>query len=92
MLVGLEVVDAACYACYRAAMMPILERFGGAFECDFDIAKVRLGDDRINRVFMIGFPDRSTRERFFADADYRAVRERLFEPAVASVTVLGEFG
>jgi uncharacterized protein (DUF1330 family) len=92
MLVGLEVVDAAGYARYRAAMMPILVRFGGAFECDFEIAKVLRGDDRINRVFTIAFPDRPARERFFADTDYRAVRERFYEPAVASATVLAEFG
>lgn len=64
----------------------------GAFECNFEIAKVLLGDDRINHVFTIAFPDRSTRERFFADKGYLAVRERFYEPAVASATVLVELG
>jgi uncharacterized protein (DUF1330 family) len=92
MLMGLEVIDEAGYARYRTAMTSILERFGGAFEHDFEIAKVLRGDDRINRVFTIAFPDRSAREQFFADASYRAVRERFYEPAVASATLLAEFG
>lgn len=92
MLVGLEVTDERSYSRYRAAMTPILARFGGAFGCDFELAKVLLGDHRINRVFTISFPDRPTRERFFADTDYRAVRERFYEPAVAHAEVLAEFG
>lgn len=37
------------------------------------------------------FPDRAARERFFADAQHRAVRAELFEPAVAATFILGEF-
>jgi uncharacterized protein (DUF1330 family) len=92
MLMGLEIVDGGLYAQYRVAMRPILERFGGAFGSDFEVAKVLIGERRINRVFTISFPDRATRARFFADADYRAVRERFYEPAVGSATVLAEFG
>jgi len=92
MLVGLEVVDDTCYSRYRTAIAPILARHDGAFGCDFQVSKVLLGDDRINRVFTLSFPDRAARERFFADAEYQAVRERLFVPAVASKTSLGEFG
>lgn len=90
MLVGLEVTDEDSYARYRAAMMPILERYGGGFGCDFKVAKVLRGDGRINRVFTISFPDRRTRERFFADPNYLAARERFYVPAVASAMILNE--
>jgi uncharacterized protein (DUF1330 family) len=92
MLVGLEVTDEHSYTRYRAAMTPILAGFGGAFGCDFEVARVLLGDRRINRVFTISFPDRASREQFFADADYRAAREQFYAPAVAHAQILAEFG
>jgi uncharacterized protein (DUF1330 family) len=88
-LFGLEVTDDAGYTRYREAMTPILARFGGAFGCDFVVARVLLGPSpRINRVFTIAFPDAASRERFFADEAYRAVRKQWFEPSVAAVAVL----
>lgn len=90
LLMGLEVTDEASYAGYRARMTPILSSYGGAFGHDFVVARVLKGDARINRVFTLLFPDRATRERFFADARYRAARAELFEPAVGAVIVLGE--
>jgi uncharacterized protein (DUF1330 family) len=90
-LMGLEVLDEASYARYRAGMTPILESYGGAFGCDFVVSRVLKGDDRINRVFTIAFPDRATRERFFSDPRYLAVRRELFEPAVGAVIALAEF-
>lgn len=92
MLVGLEITDESSYTRYREAMTPILANFGGAFGCDFEVARVLLGNDRINRVFTISFPDRQTRERFFADPGYLAAREQFYAPAVASATIMAEFG
>ena len=84
-----RIVDAR----YRAGMTPILESYGGSFGCDFAVAKVLKGpSERVNRVFTIAFPDRATRDRFFADERYRAVRREHFEPAVAASFVLAEFG
>ena len=48
--------------------------------------------ERLNRVFTISFPDRMTRERFFANPRYREVRAEHFEPAVARAIVLAELG
>ncbi|WP_437532788.1 DUF1330 domain-containing protein [Sorangium sp. So ce726] len=90
LLVGLQVTDEASYARYRAGMTPILSSYGGAFGHDFVVSRVLKGDERINRVFTLLFPDRAARERFFADPQYCAVRAELFEPAVAAVFVLGE--
>ena len=92
-LMGLEVTDDASYARYRARMTPILESHGGSFGCDFVVAKVLKGpSERLNRVFTISFPDRMTRERFFANPRYREVRAEHFEPAVARAIVLAELG
>jgi len=90
-LFGLEVTDDAGYTQYRSAMVPILARHGGAFGCDFVVARVLKGPNtRINRVFTLTFPSSANRDRFFADAEYRSVRARWFEPAVGAVEVLAE--
>ena len=44
----------------------------------------------VNRFFVIRFPDRATRERFFDDAEYLEIKARLFEASVAGVTIVGE--
>lgn len=90
--VGLELRDEAGYARYRAAMMPLLERFGGRFDWDFRVSEVLRGPEgaRVDRVFALSFPHRGARERFFADPAYLEVRERHFAPAVGSVATLAE--
>jgi uncharacterized protein (DUF1330 family) len=93
MLVGLEVIDQDGYARYRAAMTPILERYGGRFGYDFVIAEVLRSEvaEPINRVFTLVFPDRATMAAFFEDPEYRGVRARHFESAVGHVTRIAEF-
>ncbi len=72
-------------------MAPILARHGGAFGCDFVVARVLKGPNtRINRVFTLTFPSSANRDRFFADEEYRSVRARWFEAAVGAVEVLAE--
>ncbi|MBM3785722.1 MAG: DUF1330 domain-containing protein [Acidobacteria bacterium] len=74
-------------------MTPLLTAIGGGFRYDFDVARVRqpAGDSDLNRVFVISFPDRAARERYFADPVYKEIRARLFEPAVARMAVLAEY-
>jgi uncharacterized protein (DUF1330 family) len=93
MTVGLLVTDPAMYAQYRREMRPLLERAGGAFRYDFDVARVLESEDgaEINRAFVIQFPDRSTKERFFADPRYLEIRRRLFEPSVKSAVRIAEY-
>jgi uncharacterized protein (DUF1330 family) len=93
MTVGLLVTDHAMYAQYRREMRPLLERAGGAFRYDFDVARVLESEDgaEINRAFVIQFPDRSTKERFFADPRYLEIRRRLFEPSVKSTVRIAEY-
>jgi uncharacterized protein (DUF1330 family) len=90
---GLEVRDDAEYARYRAAMRPILARYGGRFEHDFLIARVleSSASDRINRLFALSFPSAERRAAFYADPEYVRVRAQHYEPSVASAHRLALF-
>lgn len=92
-LVGLEVSDESSYQAYRDAMIPILTRYGGGFRYDFRVGEVLKSevDTKINRLFIIHFPDRAKKEAFFADPEYLTARKRFFEPAVSAVTILAEY-
>lgn len=94
MLIGLQVSDVAGYRRYREAMAPILRRYGGRFGYDFIVSEVLRSEVEapINRVFTLVFADEATRERFFSDPEYQAVRAEHFEPAVDSVTKIAEYG
>src|SRR5207245_9865258 len=89
-LFGLELTDDAGYTHYRSAMAPILARHGGAFGCDFVVARVLKGPNtRINRVFTLTFPSSANRDRFFADEEYRSVRAPWIGPAVGGCAEMG---
>jgi uncharacterized protein (DUF1330 family) len=92
-LVGLHVTDEASYQRYREHMTPILGRFGGSFRYDFRIAETLRSATAatITRLFVIAFPDATSKAGFFADPEYLAIRERYFAPAVAAVTILAEY-
>ncbi|SRR5579871_334957 len=91
--VGLEVVDEALYQQYREGMMPILIRYGGSFRYDFTVAKVLKSETPapINRLFVIAFKDKASHEAFFADPEYKKVREKFFNPSVRNSTVLATY-
>lgn len=94
MVVGLEVVDQASYARYRAEMRPLLEAAGGSFRYDFEVARTLSGEDEanINRLFVIRFPHESVRNAFFADPRYIEIRKRLFDPSVRRRVMVAEYG
>ena len=80
---------------------PILHGMGGRFVCDFRVSDVldvdvtrREGeaalDARINRVFVLGFPDESVKERFFGDAGYGEVKKEFFASSVGCVAAIFE--
>ena len=90
--IGLNVTDPQMYAEYRAGIAPLLEAAGARFRYDFEIARTLKSESQypINRVFVIHFPDRDSRDRFFADPNYRAIRARFFEPSVDGATTIAE--
>lgn len=89
-LVGLNVVDENEYTIYRERMLPILNRYGGNFVYDFDIANVRKSPlaHEVNRVFTIRFPNQAQREAFFSDEEYLQVRKQHFEPSVTHAAIM----
>ena len=93
MLVGLRVTDQDRYTAYRSEMRPLLAAAGGAFRFDCDVARVLQGDTEagVNRLFVIEFPSREAKEKFFADPRYVQIRSRLFLTAVASTSVIAEY-
>jgi len=92
-VMGLQVADDASYQRYRAETAPILRSYGGGFGYDFAVARVLASktSQPINRVFTLGFPDRASADRFFADPTYLAARRTWFEPAVTAVTMIASF-
>jgi uncharacterized protein (DUF1330 family) len=93
MVVALHVSDPELYAKYRAAMAPLLAARGGGFRYDFEVARsLRSASAHpINRVFTIHFATAADKDAFFADPEYRAIRARFFERAVAGTTILGSY-
>jgi len=89
---GLLVVDTAIYAQYRAEIAPLLRAEAAAFRFDFEIARTLKSeaDHEINRLFLLRFPDRAAKERFFTNPQYLEIRSRLFERAVRGMTILAE--
>ena len=93
MTVGLFVVDHERYAQYRAEIGPLLEAAGGRFRYDFEVARTLRSETshEINRLFVLTFPDRASKERFFTDSRYLEIRTRLFEKSVHGVAVIAEY-
>ena len=93
MTVGLFVADQEKYAQYRAEMTPLLEAAGGRFRYDFEVARTLKGETvgEINRLFLIRFPDRASKDRFFADSQYLEIRARLFDKAVSRRVTIAEY-
>ncbi len=91
--VGLCVTDPESYARYRAEITPLLEEAGAGFRYDLEVARNLKTDTfhDINRLFVLRFPDRASKERFFADDRYVEIRRRLFAPAVHGSTTLAEY-
>jgi uncharacterized protein (DUF1330 family) len=85
---GLQVDDAATYADYRAAMLPILARHEGEFMLDLWVSEVLKGPAPFNRVFTIRFPSELMMDAFFSHPEYLAARAKFFTRSVSRVTEL----
>ena len=92
-LVGMRITDEESYARYREHMTPILESMGGFFRYDMRVAELLKGDaeEPFNRLFIISFPDAATRDRFFGDERYQAVKREHFLGAVSSFTQIAAY-
>ena len=92
-LVGLHVHDNTEYDLYRAGMTPMLHAMGGSFRQDMHVSEQLKGEEegKINRIFVISFPDKATNDRFFADEAYKQVRAKHFDAAVESSVILASY-
>jgi uncharacterized protein (DUF1330 family) len=92
-LVGLQVMNDGLYQSYRDAMTPILKRYGGGFRYDFKIQEVLQSEAAhpINRVFLMAFNNLESKNGFFNDPEYKAVRQKFFDPSVSKSTVIAEY-
>jgi uncharacterized protein (DUF1330 family) len=92
-LFGAQVDDDVLYRRYRESMLPIVQRYGGAFSYDFVVSRALISETAhpINRVFAIHFPDRGRAEALFADPSYLAARHAFFVPAVSAITRLAAY-
>ncbi|TLX45337.1 DUF1330 domain-containing protein [Pseudoalteromonas phenolica] len=93
MLVGLEVSNDEIYDQYRAAMKPILNRFGGEFGYDFKVSEVLKSEEytEINRVFTIRFSDEQSKDAFFNNDEYQLAKQLFFETSVNQVTIIASY-
>ncbi len=97
-LVGLNVLDPDGYQGYREKMTPLLTNVGGRFRYDFVIAQTLKSetDHKINRVFVICFPDFESKDQFFDSDDfdsdeYKKVKQQFFERSVHKTTIISEY-
>lgn len=92
-LVALEVTDEAGYQRYRDGMTPILRDYGGRFRWDFRVADVlhHDGEEGVNRVFILSFPDVAAKRAFFEDPAYLAVRAEHFDGSVGAIVRIAEY-
>ncbi|TGL12169.1 DUF1330 domain-containing protein [Leptospira meyeri] len=92
-IVGLQVNDDELYTEYRKEMKELLEKYEGGFRYDFKIEKTLKSETEnpINRVFLIYFKNKERKHSFFADPDYKKVREKYFIPSVKSTTQIAEY-
>ncbi len=92
-LVGLNVLDHDGYQAYREKMTPLLTNVGGHFRYDFTIAQTLKSetDHKINRVFVIRFPDVESKDKLFKSDEYQQIKQQFFEKSVQSTTIISEY-
>ena len=92
-IVGLQVTDNGLYTRYRKAMKPILAEYGGGFRYDFKVSEVLKNEDGnpMNRVFAICFSDKQAMDSFFANVEYKKVKQQFFEKSVSATTIISQY-
>jgi uncharacterized protein (DUF1330 family) len=92
-IVGLNIKNEALYASYRESMTPLLKNYEGGFRYDFKILETLISEDTnlINRVFLIFFKNKESKDSFFSDPNYLKIRETYFSPSVESTTIIAEY-
>ncbi|TGK82166.1 DUF1330 domain-containing protein [Leptospira noumeaensis] len=92
-IIGIQVKDDELYAKYRAEMKYLLDKYEGGFRYDFKIQETLRSEteNSINRLFLIYFKNKENKLSFFADPEYKNIREKYFVPSVESTTQIAEY-
>ncbi len=93
LIVGLQVSDDKKYTAYRKAIAPILLIHNGGFRYDFKVSEVLKNQEGrpINRVFLLRFEDKASKEAFLSNPEYQLIKKDLFEDSVQSTTIIAEY-
>lgn len=93
MLVGLDIIDEINYQKYRQLILPLAVKYGGSILYDFKVAEVLKSQtkDKINRVFTICFENEDKMNAFFLNPDYLTIKEKYFNKAVASTSIISSY-
>ena len=92
-LTVLNVTDDNLYQEYRAAMTPILEKYGGGFGYDLNISETLKSEVEtpINRVFTMYIESDEASEAFFNDEEYLKVRSKYYDRSVSFLTIVSKY-
>ena len=85
LIFSLKVTNPKVYARYRAAIAPVLERFGGKIAKEYDVAHALHSDDEaedVTKIAMFAFPEQAALDAFFADPAYQAAKPDLLASVV----------
>ncbi len=77
---------------HRKAIAPILLTYNGGFRYDFKVSEVFKNQkgSPINRVFLLRFEAKTSKEAFFSNHDYQLIKIADFEGSVQSITIIAE--
>ncbi|MCW7469459.1 DUF1330 domain-containing protein [Leptospira kanakyensis] len=92
-IIGIQVKDDELYTKYRTEMKYLLDKYEGGFRYDFKIQETLKSETEssINRLFLIYFKNKERKLSFFADPEYKKIREKYFVPSVESTTQIAEY-
>ncbi|AWL12995.1 hypothetical protein HMF8227_02543 [Saliniradius amylolyticus] len=86
MTVGLYIHNSIEYEKYRRKISPILREHDGNFKLDFWVIPLR-EDKKINRLFIIQFPNKKMMKKFFSDERYLRAKAAHFETSVSETII-----
>ena len=92
-LTVLNVTDDNLYQEYRAAMTPILKKYGGGFGYDLKISETFKSEVEtpINRVFTMYIESDEASAAFFNDEEYLEARSKYYERSVSFLTIVSKY-
>lgn len=89
LIAHIDVTDPAAFETYRAAVPPVIKRFGGRYLVRGGAVEVKEGEWRVPRLVILGFADLAQAQRSYHSPEYQALVP-LRQAAAAGDVVLVE--